>query len=151
MAQTQRSPTTIRFGAFEADLLTGELRKSGMRIKLEDQPFKVLASLLEKPGGVVTREELRRIIWPDGEFGDFDHAVNIAVAKLRTALNDSAEQPRFVEALARRGYRFIGTFTPSREPAAAEPRSGVPVRAKSRIVAAILAVCVVCALVLVFA
>jgi DNA-binding winged helix-turn-helix (wHTH) protein len=107
MAQTQRSPTTIRFGPFEADLLTGELRKSGMRIRLQDQPFRVLASLLEKPGEVVTREELRRTIWPDGEFGDFDHAVNVAVAKLRTALNDSADEPRFVETLARRGYRFI--------------------------------------------
>jgi Tol biopolymer transport system component/DNA-binding winged helix-turn-helix (wHTH) protein len=146
MAQTQRSPTTIRFGAFEADLFTGELRKSGMRIKLQDQPFKVLASLLEKPGEVVTREELRRTIWPDGEFGDFDHAVNVAVAKLRTALNDSADQPHLVETLARRGYRFIGTVAPpATSPAADEPASAVAVRAKWRIAAAILAVSALCA------
>jgi Tol biopolymer transport system component/DNA-binding winged helix-turn-helix (wHTH) protein len=146
MAQTSRSPTTIRFGAFEADLLTGELRKSGIRIKLQDQPFKVLVSLLEQAGEVVTREELRRSIWPDGEFGDFDHAVNIAVAKLRTALNDSADQPRFVETLARRGYRFIGTITPpATQPAATEPSRATPRRAKWRIAAAILAVGVICA------
>lgn len=151
MAQMQGSPTTIRFGAFEAYLPTGELRKSGIRIKLQDQPFKVLVRLLEKPGEVVTREELRRTIWPEEEFGDFDHAVNIAVAKLRAALNDSAEQPRFIETLARRGYRFIGTITLPVQPAAAEPSGGAPVRAKWQIAAAILTVSLICAAVLVLA
>lgn len=102
---------TIRFGVFEVDLRSGELRKAGFRIKLQEQPFKVLASLLEHPGEVVTREELRRRIWPEEEFGDFDHAVNVAVAKLRTALGDSAEVPRIIETLHRRGYRLIGSVT----------------------------------------
>jgi len=98
---------TIRFGAFEADLPTGEIRKSGNRIKLQDQPFKVLQILLEHPGELVTREELRSRIWPEESFGNFDHAVNVAVGKLRAALNDSAENPSFIETVPRRGYRFV--------------------------------------------
>ena len=108
MSLTENSPSQVRrFGAFEIDLQSGEVRKSGMRIKVQEQPLKVLEALLERPGEVVTREELRARIWPHETFGDFDHAVNIAVAKLRTALGDSAETPRFVETLHRRGYRFI--------------------------------------------
>ena len=106
-----------RFGVFEADLRSGELRRAGMRIKLQEQPFKVLVALLERPGQVVTREELRKRIWPEESFGDFDHAVSVAIAKLRTALNDSSAVPRFVETLPRRGYRFIapvhGTSPPT--------------------------------------
>ena len=98
---------TIRFGAFEADLQTGQLWKSGSRVKLQDQPFRVLQVLLERPGALVTREELQARIWPQENFGDFDHAVNVAVAKLRTALGDSAEDPSFIETVPRRGYRFI--------------------------------------------
>ena len=97
----------IRFGAFEVDLPSGEVRKSGRRIKIQDQPFKVLQILLERPGELVTREELQSRIWPDASFGDFDHAVNIAVGKLRAALGDSAENPSFVETVPRRGYRFV--------------------------------------------
>jgi DNA-binding winged helix-turn-helix (wHTH) protein/predicted Zn-dependent protease len=97
----------IRFGVFELDLRSGELRKADTRIKLQDQPLKVLTALLEQPGELVTREELKRRIWPDDSFGDFDHAVNVAVAKLRSALADSADTPRYVETLPRRGYRFI--------------------------------------------
>ncbi len=97
----------IRFGVFELDLQSGELRKADTRIKLQDQPLKVLTALLEQPGELVTREELKRRIWPDDSFGDFDHAVNVAVAKLRSALADSADTPRYVETLPRRGYRFI--------------------------------------------
>jgi DNA-binding winged helix-turn-helix (wHTH) protein/predicted Zn-dependent protease len=97
----------VQFGVFELNLRTGELRKTGTRIKLQDQPLKVLMALLEQPGEVVAREELKRRIWPEESFGDFDHAVNVAVAKLRAALSDSAETPRFVETLPRRGYRFI--------------------------------------------
>ena len=100
----------IRFGAFEVDLPSGEVRKSGSRIKLQDQPFKVLQILLEHPGELVTREELQSRIWPDASFGDFDHAVNIAVGKLRAALGDSAENPSFIETVPRRGYRFVATL-----------------------------------------
>jgi eukaryotic-like serine/threonine-protein kinase len=98
---------TIRFGAFEADLPSGEVRKSGSRIKLQDQPFKVLQILLEHPGDLVTREELQSRIWPEDSFGDFDNAVNVAVGKLRAALGDSAENPSFIETVPRRGYRFV--------------------------------------------
>ena len=98
---------TIRFGEFEAELQTGQLWKSGSRVKLQDQPFRVLQVLLQRPGTLVTREELQSQIWPEENFGDFDHAVNVAVAKLRTALGDSAENPLFIETVPRRGYRFI--------------------------------------------
>src|SRR5580693_1901892 len=104
---------TIRFGAFEADLPSGEVRKSGSRIKLQDQPFKVLQILLEHPGDLVTREELQSRIWPEDSFGDFDHAVNVAVGKLRAALGDSAENPSFIETVPRRGYRFVARLDES--------------------------------------
>ncbi len=97
----------VKFGAFEADLHAGEVRKSGNRVKLQEQPFKVLQVLLERPGALVTREELRSRIWPDDSFGDFDHAVNVAVGKLRSALGDSAENPSYIETIPRRGYRFV--------------------------------------------
>lgn len=118
--------STTRFGVFELDTLSGELRKSGTRIRLQDQPLKVLMALLEQPGVVVTRGELKRLIWPDESFGDFDHAVNVAVAKLRAALADSADTPRFVETLHRRGYRFIFPVTSAtRIPVAATAGNGV--------------------------
>jgi eukaryotic-like serine/threonine-protein kinase len=98
---------TVRFGAFEADLHSGEVRKSGNRVKLQDQPFKVLQILLERPGDLVSREELQTRIWPEETYGDFDHAVNVAVGKLRTALGDSADNPSFIETVPRRGYRFV--------------------------------------------
>jgi DNA-binding winged helix-turn-helix (wHTH) protein/tetratricopeptide (TPR) repeat protein len=107
--------STTRFGIFELDRRSGELRKSGTRIRLQDQPRKVLMALLEQPGVVVTREELKHRIWPDESFGDFDHAVNVAVAKLRAALADSADAPRFVETLHRRGYRFIFPVSPAKQ------------------------------------
>jgi len=107
MGDSERPDTTMRFGVFEVDPRSGDLRRSGTRIRLQDQPFKVLIALLEHPGEVVTREELQVRIWPQESFGDFDHAVNVAVAKLRAALGDSAEVPRYVETLHRRGYRFI--------------------------------------------
>jgi DNA-binding winged helix-turn-helix (wHTH) protein/Tol biopolymer transport system component len=96
----------VRFGLYEVDLQTGELRRNGQKVRLQEQPFQVLAMLLEKPG-VVTREELRARLWPSDTFVDFDHGLNAAVKRLRDALGDSAENPRFVETLARRGYRFI--------------------------------------------
>lgn len=98
----------IRFGTFEVDLGTGELRGRGTRIPLQEQPFQVLAMLLERPGRLVTREELRARIWPEAVFVDFDHGLNKAVSKLRRALGDTASDPRYVETLSRRGYRFVG-------------------------------------------
>lgn len=95
-----------RFGVFELDLRSGELRREGIRVPLQEQPFKLLAFLIERAGEVVTRDELRERLWPS-EFVDFDHGLNTAVRKLRTALDDSADKPRFIETLARRGYRFI--------------------------------------------
>ncbi len=97
----------IRFGAFEVDLRAGELRKHGLKIKLQEKPFLVLRTLLEQPGEVVTREELREKLWPADLFIEFEHSLNLAVNKLREALGDSADNPRFVETLTRRGYRFI--------------------------------------------
>ena len=96
-----------RFGAFEADAATGELRRQGIRIKLNAQPFQVLLMLLEHPGVVLTREEISSALWPDGTFVDYDHGVNSAVNRIREALGDAANSPRFVETLARRGYRFV--------------------------------------------
>jgi DNA-binding winged helix-turn-helix (wHTH) protein len=97
------------FGNFEADLETRELRKNGRRLRLQDQPFAVLVTLLERPGEVITREELRQRLWPADTFVDFDHSLNTAVNKLREVLGDSASSPRFIETLARRGYRFVGS------------------------------------------
>ena len=105
-AETQSRPRLVRFGAFEADLQTGELRKNGVKLKFGGQPFLVLAILLERPGDVVTREELQKRLWPD-TFVDVDHNLNTAINKIREVLGDSAESPRFIETLSRRGYRFI--------------------------------------------
>jgi cholera toxin transcriptional activator len=96
-----------RFGSFEADASTGELRRQGMRIKLHAQPFQVLLMLLERPGEVLSREEISRALWTDGTFVDYEHGVNSAVNRIREALGDAASNPRFVETLARRGYRFV--------------------------------------------
>jgi cholera toxin transcriptional activator len=101
----------LRFGVFEADLRSGELRKQGARLKLQGQPFQVLVILLQRPGEVVTREELRQALWPQDTFVDFDHSLNTAINKLRSVLGDSGTNPRFVETLARRGYRFIAPVT----------------------------------------
>jgi TolB-like protein/DNA-binding winged helix-turn-helix (wHTH) protein len=98
---------TIRFGVFEAHLQVGELRKNGTKIKLEGQPFQVLALLLGRPGQLVTREELKQALWPADTFVDFEHSINVAVKRLREALGDSADAPHFIETLPRRGYRFI--------------------------------------------
>jgi TolB-like protein/DNA-binding winged helix-turn-helix (wHTH) protein/Tfp pilus assembly protein PilF len=138
------SPARLRFGVFEVDLRAGELRKHGVRLRLQEQPFQILAMLLERPGETVTREELRNRLWTAETFVDFDHGVNKAVNRIREALGDSATSPRFVETVARRGYRFIadvavGERTPEARTvdlvplpedvvaAAAQPSSG-PVR-----------------------
>jgi len=109
-----------RFGAFEADGATGELRRQGLRIKLNAQPFQVLLLLLDRPGQLLTREEISRELWPDGTFVDYEHGVNSAVNRIREALGDTAASPRFVETLARRGYRFVAPverINPSEHPA----------------------------------
>ena len=106
-----RVSNIVRFSLFQANLRTGELCKAGLRVRIQEQPLKILAALLEKPNEVVTREELRQRIWPRESFGDFDHAIDLAVGKLRTALGDSAGTPRFIETLPRRGYRFIAPIS----------------------------------------
>src|SRR5437773_7840650 len=111
MALEVRSRSILRFGVFEVDVRSGELRKQGVRIKLQEQPFHVLAVLLQRPGEVVTREELRNQNWPADTFVDFDNSLNTAINKLREALGDSADNPRFIETLPRRGYRFIAPVT----------------------------------------
>ena len=107
MHPARDGPGRVRFGVFELDLRTGELRKRGLRIRLQEQPFQVLAMLLEKPRELVTREELRQRLWTADTFVDFDHGLNKAINKIRGALGDSAASPRFIETVARRGYRFI--------------------------------------------
>src|SRR5437588_3662300 len=102
-----RHTSVVRFGTYEVSLQSGEVRKAGVKIRVQQQPMKLLEILLERPGEVITREELRGRVWADESFGDFDQAVNIAIAKLRSALGDSAENPRFIETLPKRGYRFI--------------------------------------------
>src|SRR5450759_4851573 len=123
-------PPPVRFGAFELDLRTGELRKHGIRLKLQDQPFQVLQALVERPGELVTREEIQRRIWADGSFVDFDQSLNRAVNKVREALGDTAENSRYIETMARRGYRFIapveGAPKPVAPTASQAPAAGRP-------------------------
>src|SRR5919106_1394569 len=99
---------TLRFGSFELDVRSRELRTGTATVRLQEQPFEILRMMLERPGAVVTRDELRRRLWPDGTFVDFEHSLNAAVKRLRAALGDDADNPRYVETLPRRGYRFIG-------------------------------------------
>jgi len=107
MSTPNPSRAIFRFGAFELDSRTGELRKNGMRLRCQEQPMHVLVALLERPGELLTREELRCRVWPEHTFVDFDHALNTAVKKIRAALNDEADSPRYLETVPRRGYRFI--------------------------------------------
>jgi TolB-like protein/DNA-binding winged helix-turn-helix (wHTH) protein/Flp pilus assembly protein TadD len=127
---------TYRFGDFEFDPTSGELRKDGLKVRLQEQPFQILTLLLKRPGEVVTREEVRQALWPGDTFVDFDVGLNSAVKRLRDALNDSAENPRFVETLPRRGYRFIAPLeTPPGSPPAtpeAPPRPAPPPRSRLR-------------------
>jgi TolB-like protein/DNA-binding winged helix-turn-helix (wHTH) protein len=113
----------IRFGPFEADLHTRELRKHGVRLKLQEQPFQILAMLLQKPGELVTREEIKSKLWPQDTFVDFDHSLNTAISRLRDVLNDTADTPRFVETLPRRGYRFLA---PVQADAGTKPETPAP-------------------------
>jgi len=132
---TDQNSRIVRFGSFEADLHTRELRKHGLKLKVQEQPFQVLAMLLARPGELVTREEIRSRLWPRDTFIDFDHGLNAAVRRLRDALNDDAETPRFVETLPRRGYRFIAPVEKLGFEEAGQPEAGirtspsVPIRA----------------------
>src|SRR6266568_2988770 len=112
----------VRFGVFEADFRAGELRKQGFKVKLQEQPFQILQILLEHPRELVSREELRRQIWSDNTFVDFDHGLYNSIKKLREALGDSADSPRYIETISRRGYRFIGTVNGIADAAAAVPQ-----------------------------
>ena len=107
MPMERQNRRVVRFGVFEADLLTRELRKRGARVRLQEQPFRLLQALLERPGQIVTREEIKEKLWPDDTFVDFDKSLNTAAQKLRQALGDSAESPRFMETIPRQGYRFL--------------------------------------------
>src|SRR5258707_14224753 len=108
--------SVVRFGRFEVNLQSGELRHAGQKVKLQEQPFQVLATLLERPGEVVTRDELRSRLWPADTFVDFDHGLNAEIKRLRDALGESADAPVFIETLARRGYRFIAPVNGSSAP-----------------------------------
>src|ERR1700733_3421839 len=110
MQQTEIPVPIVKFGVFEVDLRAGELTRLGKRVRLQDQPFQLLAMLLAKPGVVVTREELHLKLWPETTV-DFDHGLNKAVSKIREALGDSADNPRFIETVARRGYKFLADVT----------------------------------------
>src|SRR5258708_15955282 len=107
MKQPAISSKLVRFGIYEVDLRTSELRKQGRKIRLQEQPCRILAILLEQRGEVVTREEIRKGLWSDDTFVDFDHSLNTAIMRLREALSDSSDNPRFIETLPRHGYRFI--------------------------------------------
>jgi len=134
MEQNHRPPRNVRFGVFEADLEAGELRKHGLRLKLSEQPFQILAMLMARPGEIVSREVLRERLWPSDTFVDFDHGLNNAVMRLREVLGDSSDHPRFIETLPRRGYRFIAPVElkgslperPALVEAGAEKAAGVP-------------------------
>ncbi len=146
----QNHSRVARFGVFELDLSAGELRKNGVKLRLQGQPFQVLTVLLERAGKVVTREELQQKLWPSDTFVDFDHSLNTAINKVREALGDSASSPRYVETLARRGYRFIAPVQteappsisqlapvvvqapePSRSPVKIHPELEVPIPRRS--------------------
>jgi Tol biopolymer transport system component/DNA-binding winged helix-turn-helix (wHTH) protein len=129
MSEPGTDAATIRFGIFEVDRNSGELRRNGLRVKLQEQPYQILMTLLEHPGDIVTREELRSRLWAEDTYVDFDHSLNAAVRRLRDALGDSAENPRFVETVARRGYRFLAPVQSNGHvvvPAAPAPASRHP-------------------------
>src|SRR6202040_1928586 len=139
-----RSGSILRFGVFEVDVRAGEVHKQGVRIKLQEQPFHVLTVLLQRPGEVVTREELRNQNWPADTFVDFDNSLNTAINKLREALGDSADNPRFIETLPRRGYRFIAPVADV-DGATKGTATGVAARPRSRKIVVTAAIAVLAA------
>lgn len=132
MSGTQAAPTVIPFGPFEADLPAQELRKHGVRLRLPGQSFQILKMLLEKPGELVTREEMRAALWPADTFVDFEHGLNAAVNRLREALGDDADSPRYIETLPRRGYQFVA---PLKQPVPIEVTVSVAEEKQSNVAA----------------
>jgi DNA-binding winged helix-turn-helix (wHTH) protein len=149
--ETANSARVFRFGVFEVDAATGELRKQGLRIRLQEQPYQLLLMLLDRAGEVVSREEIRCKLWPPDTFVDFDSSLNTALRKLRQALCDSADNPRFIETLARRGYRFIApvhaptALQPARSPGPETGERQVPIHKQFWVVLAAVLVLVVVA------
>ncbi|MEW6323680.1 MAG: winged helix-turn-helix domain-containing protein, partial [Acidobacteriota bacterium] len=125
---TDVSKRLVAFGVYEVDLASGELRRQGRLVRLQQQPFEVLRALVERPGDLVTRDELQRRLWPDGVTVEFETALNKSVAKLRDALGDVADNPRFIETLPKRGYRFIAPVRSGSAPVdtGASPRPAAP-------------------------
>src|SRR5947207_236065 len=121
MGQSDNLHRILCFGSFEVEVASGELRQQGLKIRLQEQPFRLLVLLLDHAGDVVAREKVRETLWPAETFVDFDHSLNTAVRKLREALGDSADAPRYVETIARRGYRFIAPVSPLPAVQAAPP------------------------------
>ncbi|MEP6537419.1 MAG: winged helix-turn-helix domain-containing protein [Bryobacteraceae bacterium] len=132
MQASNHSGDVVQFGPFEVDLAERVIRRRGMKVRLQAQPFQVLASLLEKPGSVVTREELRQRLWTDDTFVDFEHGLNAAVTRLRQALGDSAERPRYIETVSKRGYRFTGSVNRREIPMEVETICQPPAESKGR-------------------
>lgn len=135
MPEADQLRRTVRFGSFELDLASGELRKSGVKVRLQEQPFQVLRALVAKPGEVVGREELQQRLWPDETFVDFEDGLSTAVRKIRQALGDSASNPRFVETLPKRGYRFVAPISGLNETtdrSGTDRESGLQVRRDDR-------------------
>src|SRR3989441_3146558 len=140
-------PPTLRFGVFELDPRAGELRKKGMKIRLQGQPVEILAMLLERPGETITREELQKKLWPADTFVDFEQGLNNAMKRLRASLDDNAESPHFIETLPRHGYRFVGSVNGSEQPRAEEAKTtrsaGAVIRLPAFAALAVLAVAAV--------
>jgi len=132
MPEREHLPGRLRFGVFEVDLRAGQLRKHGLQVRLQEQPFQVLVMLLEHPGEIITREELQKRLWPADTFVDFDHGLNKAINKIRDALGDSAESPRFVETVARRGYRFLAEVRVADAPPLRAPELATETQGKDR-------------------
>ena len=127
MTRGSQATDVVRFNSYEVHLRAGELYRAGHKIRLQDQPFRVLAMLLEHPGEVVAREDLQKRLWPADTFVDFDHSLNTAIKKLRQALGDNRKNPRFIETLPKRGYRFIGTLQQPAKPPSSAPPPSAPV------------------------
>ncbi len=147
MGVSEQGLTAIRFAPYELDLKAGVLRKDGIRVRCQEQPLQVLAALAERPGELVTREELRQRVWPKDTFVDFDHALNTAIKKIRAALNDDADAPRYIETVPRRGYRFLATVEPQ---AASQPAPAQPAQAKHHLLRSIAGIAVAVLVILAF-
>jgi len=149
MATSDTARTSFSFGAYELNLQLGVLRKNGIRLRCQEQPLQVLAVLVERPGELVTREELRRRVWPQDTFVDFDHALNTAIKKIRATLNDDADAPRYIETVPRRGYRFVASVEaqapspPLASPGQSNPRRPIPMIGAAAVVLGVLSIAAV--------